>query len=341
MTVATTLRGWPGRLLLAAAGLGIIAYLVRQAGPDRVAQVLLQAGTFLPIIVALELVQITSDVVALRVLLGDAKSSVPRGAWIRSAAVAYAMMILLPAGRAAGEVARAALIAKHVGTPAAATASVQLSSVYLLAIGLASAAACSVVAISIGVRTPLVGLLAINTPAIGLGSALGVTAVLRDARFGGWVDWLRRRLPHASEPSKTGASERPRATWNGARTGRAALVSWLGRSAQLVQYGVILAAVGGTRTIRGAFVAHGIHLVGATLGDLLPNQLGVVDGTYRTFAPALGLGDAPARALSIAFVAHAAQLTMATACVIVAALTRPRSAREPGAPTSARADAHS
>ena len=106
-----------------------------------------------------------------------------------------------------------------------------------------------------------------------------------------------------------------------------------GRGAQLVQYGVLLSAVGGTASIGGAFIAHGIHLVGATLGDAVPNQLGVVDGTYRTFAPALGFSDAPARALSIAFLAHAAQLAVAGICVVVAALTRQDPERETTPPS--------
>jgi hypothetical protein len=92
--------------------------------------------------------------------------------------------------------------------------------------------------------------------------------------------------------------------------------------AQLVQYGVIVRAVGGVATVRGAFVSHGIRLVGNTLGDLLPSQIGVVDGAYRAFAATLGFADAPARALSIAFVARLGQLVCASACILVAALTR-------------------
>ena len=103
-----SLRGWPGRLLLAACGFGIIAYLVHGAGPARVAGVLIEAGPWLPVIVVLELCQAGSDVTALALLLGAARRKVTSATWIRSSSVAYAMMILLPAGRAAGEVTRAA-----------------------------------------------------------------------------------------------------------------------------------------------------------------------------------------------------------------------------------------
>jgi hypothetical protein len=103
---------------------------------------------------------------------------------------------------------------------------------------------------------------------------------------------------------------------------RGAVACSIARAGQLVQYGVVLSSVGGVGGVRGAFIAHGIHLVGATIGDVVPNQLGIADATYGTFAGALGLSNAPARALSIAFVAHIAQLTMAGICVLVAALTR-------------------
>ena len=307
------LRGWLGRLLLASVGLALVAYLVHGAGPDRVARVLLQAGPWLPAIFALEIVQILSDVVALRSLLPAERRDVPAALWLRSSAVAYGMMILLPAGRAAGEVARATLIAKHVGAPQATVASTQLQASYLIAIATASGAACVAVASSTGVRTVLVALLAANTTLMAF-AALALIGALSDARVWRWLENLRRRLTRDTPLGPGDASVHRPLGW------RAIIACCGGRAAQLAQYGVILAAIGGARTVSGALTAHGIHLVGASLGDLLPNQLGVVDGTYRAFAPVLGLGGSPARALSIAFVAHAVQLSLASLCVVVASV---------------------
>jgi hypothetical protein len=81
--------------------------------------------------------------------------------------------------------------------------------------------------------------------------------------------------------------------------------------------------------------------VGATIGDIIPNQLGVLDGAYRTFAADLGFGNDPARALSMAFVVHIAQLLCASACIVVAAVTRRSEPHGSAAPASVRADAHS
>jgi hypothetical protein len=328
------LRGWPGRILLAGSGFALIAYLVREAGPRRVAHVLIEAGPWFPVIAALELCQIASDFLALRLLLGSGAAKVPAATWVRSSAVAYAMMVLLPAGRAAGEVARAALIAKQVGTPVAANASLRLSVAYLSANAFASAAAFCVVASWIGPRAPLAALLGGNMLLMSL-SAGGLFAIARGAHIGRWLDRMGRRFGRGREPLELPPDAPREMPW------RACLACTGGRCAQLVQYGVILTAVGGAFSVRNAFVAHGIHLVGATLGDLLPNQLGVVDGAYRTFARALGLGGAPARALSIAFVAHTAQLTLAAICVPVAALTRKEEPPPEGAQSSIRAGVHS
>lgn len=319
--VTGLLRGPLGRLILATAGLGMLAYLLRGAGPERVARVLWEARWWMPAILVFEIVQILGDVMALRFILRRRAAEVPASTWIRSSAIAYAMMILLPAGRAAGEVGRATLIAEHVGTPAALNASALLQAVYVFAIGLASAAACAVVASSFGILAPLALLLAANA-ALMFAIAGGLLEIARNAPLGRWFQWARSRLAHprtAAPPPAPAAAAAPaafRLPW------RSALACVTARTAQLVQYGVLLSAVGGTVSVRGAFIAHGIHLVGATIGDAVPNQLGVVDGTYRAFAAALGFADAPARALSIAFVAHAVQMTVAGLCVIVAAVTR-------------------
>jgi lysylphosphatidylglycerol synthase-like protein len=313
-----------GRILLAVVGLALVVYLVHGAGPERVVRVIWQARAWLPAAVALELFQLCSDFFTLRMLLGDRKSDVPAATWVRSSAIAYAMMILVPAGRAAGEVTRATLVAKHVGAARAATASAQLQSAYVFAIALWSAIECVVVATRLGVRAPLALLLGANALLMMTLSA-GLLAILWDARVGHWLEGLRSRFIRSAQQPPLEPSVRRRLPW------QAAGLCSLSRTAQVVQYAVILQAVGGIPTVRSTLIAHGIHLVGTTLGDVLPNGLGVVDGAYRTFAANVGFGDSPARALSIAFVAHLSQLMVATASLVVLALSR-RSAPGGSAP---------
>ncbi|HEY8039887.1 MAG TPA: hypothetical protein VIF15_08850 [Polyangiaceae bacterium] len=321
---------------LAALGLALVVYLIRDAGPDRVAAVLWQAGAWLPLILALEAFQLGSDYVALRLILGERAARVPAATWVRSCAIAYAMMILVPAGRAAGEVTRATFLSRYIGgAPRAAAVGTQFQAAYLSANGILSAVGCAVVASRFGLRSPLALLLAGNVLAQAAISA-GLIGILWDARVGRWLDRMRRRFVRgAAESPPLDREARRHLPW------KAAVVSSVSRAAQVVQYGIVLHAVGGVATVRNAFVTHGIHLVGATLGDMMPNQLGVVDGMYRAFADDVGFGDAPARALSIAFVIRIAQLTLAGACVVVAAAMRHAASPGGASPASADADARS
>jgi hypothetical protein len=337
LAVVTRERGarLAGRLLLAGVGLAIVAYLVRESGPERVAHVLWEAGRWVPLVFLLELVQWSSDYVALRVILGDRGRDIPTGTWVRAMSVAYAMMSLLPAGRVAGEVARGTLFSRYIGAPRAATTGTQLQASYLFANAVLSLAAWIMVATRFGLYDYLALLLAGNVLFQSLVSG-GLLAVLRDARVGRWLDRLRRRFfRRTAESPPLDPAERKKIPFG------AMLACTAGRSAQVVQYAVILAAVGGVVTVPNAFITHGIHLVGASLGDLLPNQLGVTDGMYRTFANQLGLSSEPARALSIAFVVRIAQLSLSAVCVVAAAATRQGERRDGGAPASAGAGARS
>lgn len=321
------------RIALAIVGLSVVAYLVHEAGPSRVARVLMQAGRWLPLIVALEATQAFGDFVGLRLILRERWDQIPARTWIRSGSVAYAMMVLLPAGRAAGEVTRATLFSSHIGTPRAATASTLLQAAYLSANGVLSFAACMVVAATYGSRSVLALLLAGNVAVQGM-ICTGLIVTLRNQRLGQWLERTRRRIFPRARPSLPIEPEaRRRLPW---ATAGSCIVS---RSVQLTQYGIVLYAVGGVATVQNAFVAHGIHLVGATIGDFVPNQLGVIDSAYRAFAPDLGFADAPARALSIAFVVRISQLIFASICVLAAAVTRREAQRGGSAP--ARVDAHS
>jgi uncharacterized membrane protein YbhN (UPF0104 family) len=324
------------RLLLGVVGLFYVVHLIRAAGAQRVGNVLLQAGAWLPVVIALEIYQAASDFAALRAILGDDWRKVPPRTWLRSSVVAYAMMILVPAGRAAGEVTRAALLSGRLGAARAATTSTQLQAAYLSANGLLSLLELGFVATFFGARSTLALLLAGNVVFQAIISG-GLLAILWDARLGRGLDRLRRRFVRGAveAPPLDPAIRRKLPL-------KAFAICSLSRSMQLVQYGVVLHAVGGAVSAKGAIITHGIHLVGATLGDLVPNQLGVVDGIYRAFAGEMGFGAAPERALSIAFVVRAAQFTVAIACVLIAPLTRsPGGADLAAAPASAGADARS
>lgn len=278
-----------------AAGLVLTFVVVRSLGWDRVAEVVRGTGPWLPLVLALEVAIAATDFVAARILAGG---GIRARTWLRSSALAYATCAVLPAGRMAGEAARASVLKADAGLGRAAAACARVQTAALVGTAFIS----------------LVGALAAWSTSAILGGALFANAILCAALASAVLfairwRWLAKWLPQggAAIPS--------------AATAKASLACMLGRVVQACQYGVVLGAVGGTMTTRGALVVQGVHIVGATVGDAVPNQLGITDGAYRVFADALGLE--PARAVSIALAIRVAQLGLAAIAWFVALATRP------------------
>ncbi len=294
-------------------GLALGLYLVRGVGFARVAETLSEARAWVPVLVLLELAIVAADAFAAGTLLrgtagipSAAADHPPRGAaslfaWIRASALANACAQFLPAGRAAGEAARGATLAPYFGTPRVVAAFARLQACSLLGTATASL-----------VLAALVGLLATGSRALApllLGNALlcaavggGIFLVIRSARPG---TWLHRVLTRFVPSAKPGASPSRRAS------AQAVGLCTLGRVVQGIQYGVAVLAVGGMFSLTSAATSDGIHLVGASGGDLMPNQVGAMEAAYRYFAEPLGFGEAPARALSIAVLMHGVQVGVA------------------------------
>jgi hypothetical protein len=310
-------------MLLVIAGITAVVLLVRSAGAERVLQTLLQAGVWLPVIASLEAAFMSMDVVALRGLLGDKGRAVPLAAWVRTALLQYGVMQLLPAGRAGGEVARAAALAPYVGGVRAAAAATRLQAATMLGNTAISLPCWVAVALVAGPQAALAWAVLVNALITGLvGSALIVTA--RRSTLGFWLG--RRIRVLASHGPSFDEALRDQVPW-----GAAIVATSVGRAFQTVQYGVILVAVGGTLTVESALVAQGIHLVGAGLGDLVPNQVGITEGAYALFAPALGLEAHPARAIGIALVARICQFCLAASCLLISWLWKAAPPPEPAA----------
>jgi hypothetical protein len=89
----------------------------------------------------------------------------------------------------------------------------------------------------------------------------------------------------------------------------------------------LVVAVGGSLGVSGTLLAQSIHLVGAGLGDMVPNAAGITEGAYRAFGHLLGVG--PAAAISIALVHRLAQYLLAGTSLLVGALWKPGAAPEP------------
>ncbi|UJR81009.1 flippase-like domain-containing protein [Sandaracinus amylolyticus] len=305
-----------GRALLFVLGVTAVVLLVREAGPDRVLETLVQAGPWIPLIVLLECCFMGMDVVALRGLMGERGRRVPVAVWVRTAFLQYGVMQLLPAGRAGGEVARAAGLSPYVGGAArAAAAATRLQAATLLGNTIISIPCAIGVALAVDVpvaESPLFWAIIGN----GLITAVIGGAIVLASRKSSLGEWLGRRVPMlAAHGTSFDAALRQDTPWSPAIVATA-----IGRAFQTLQYGLILLAVGGSLTIVSALVSQGIHLVGAGMGDMVPNQVGITEGAYRLFAPALGLEHEAARAIGIALVARICQFSLAGTCLIVSAL---------------------
>lgn len=297
-----------GRWFLLAVGLGAAVWLVHSVGPASVWQSIVDAGPYLPVIFALDFLWVAIEGLALLVLLGKAARQIPVRAWIEALLVHYTTMVVLPVGRAGAEVARATLLSRHVGSSRAAAAGALMQSFTLLG-NAAMSGACLAFVIAATTRTELSALLFANVLAtMTLGS--GLYLVMRQAKIGGVLGRRFKKMAHwGPELDVHFVEGRPRHMLAG-------LLCFVGRSVQTLQYGVIFFAVAGTFTVASTFVAQGIHLVGAGVGDMVPNQVGVTEGAYRLFAGALGLAAQPEKAVAIALLARVSNLTVAGLCAI-------------------------
>jgi hypothetical protein len=236
-------------------------------------------------------------------------------------ALSYASAVLLPAGRAAGEAVRAATLAPSIGLGRATSACSRLQACVLVGNTALSFAAGGVVLASGASR--LLGLALLANGVLCGFLTIALLWIVRNERVAAWLKARFKRFaqPAPSAPLKNDA----------AAVTNAALFCCAGRGVEALQYVVVLHAVGAIATPARAVTAQGIRLVGATVGDFLPNQMGATEGAYRLFADALGLGATPARALSIALVVRIAQLALSGIAFLVAmaALRQPRSAEAP------------
>ena len=306
------------RPLLLVAGLAFVAYLVWRVGPAHVLAVLRDAGTWLPLVALLEMTFVATDIVGLRFLLGDRVRAVGKRTWVRSTVLAYASTILLPTGRAAGEATRAAILSDDVGVPFAVGVCARLQGAVLIANTVISIFIAAVLFSAPGAaRTALAVAILGNALACAVLGSL-VFAVLRGQRLARWIQGRFPRLAQRFAPAGEGESAAAKMPER-RRVAAAIACGVVGRLAQAAQFAVVMRAVGGAFTLSAALTAQGVQIVGSTVGDVFPAQLGAAEGSYYAFASILGLGADPARAISIRILILTAQLSLAVVCLLVAA----------------------
>lgn len=314
----STSRPWV-RAALLLLGVVVLTAVIVSTGVERVLEALREALPWVPVLIALDVLYATCEVLAHRSVLGPRASEIPIASFVRVSMVTYCTAALAPLGRAGGEVARAMGFAPFVGAGRATAAGANMQGSVLVANALISIPCAVAVARIVGATHALTWLITAN--ALGtlvLGSATWILSRSKlGARMGARFPKLKKLGTELDEGARATRFELIRAT----------LLATLSRVVQVGQYAVLLLAVGGAVSLSSVLVTMGIHLVGAGFGDMVPSQVGVHEATYRLFADVIGLAD-PARAVSIALLARLVSYLVAGLCLIgIPVLTRAEAKR--------------
>jgi len=298
------------RVLLAVGGLGLVAWLAHDKGVDALAAVLVPALAWLPLAAAFEVARIGMDAWSSRQTLGRRGAEVPLWALFLSHLVAFAVMGVAPAGRATAEAVKASLLSRWIGGPTAAALGTANQANVLISSGtftvLSTVAAYVVTGWSVLTILLIVHVLVMNL------SGLALRAAARWESFSGWIG---RRLPWVAAHTEAfvGASRET------ALIPVAPVASMMfGRLLQAGHFFVLVVAVGIDADALKALAVHGVYLVIAALGVLVPGQVGASEGGFELAAEALGTTET--RALSIALLSHAVQFGLSGVGFVVLAL---------------------
>lgn len=290
---------------LAVLGVGGTVWLVDHVGLDRLSVAIRGSVPWFLAVVALEGLRVVLDALATHLLYvgaahGDDEPNAPAGVLLRSQLAAYPVVLLFPAGRAAGEAVKATLLGPYVGLGRAAAAAIWSQSL-TLACGFAISLPClAVAAFRWGFTHPLTIAIGVQgLTAIGLSTVIALAA--RTPQVGQALHRVSSRLGVAAGVAQKSvlALGWPVAPFCAMFANRVLL------AAQLV---VLTVGLGLGNGWDGLLVL-GAHLVGAAAGDLIPGQLGATEGALALAADALAISVESAVAVALLF--HASQLAWA------------------------------
>jgi uncharacterized membrane protein YbhN (UPF0104 family) len=271
---------------------------------------LVAAGPYVPLLIALEAAWMGIDVFVVRALLGQRAREVPWPVYARSAISVYPVTILFPAGRASAEATRAALLAPYLGAPTTALAAIRVQGAGLLGTTLISLVALAVIAATLGFAHRLAAAVALSALLMAILGALLLFGTRRPRALA----LLRRFLPATAAALVTAEPT--------SRPFTAVTLSFLGRAVQAVLFAVALLATTGALSLRRGLVAQSIAVAGATVGDVVPQQAGVLEGAFTYFAGAIGLDARPDRALATVLLIRACQIALTAMALLVTLVLR-------------------
>jgi hypothetical protein len=305
-------RGVVVRVVLAVIGVVLLVSIVQHVGPRTIADLVTAALPWMPLALLLEGARIGCDAIASAVVLGPKARQL--GAWrlFLAHVAGHGVMNVMPGGRSASEIVKAGLFYETIGSSDAGALGTTNQANVLLASALFSLPCAAAAYVVSPDRTLTIAIL-IHAVVL-FGSGIGVRVIVESRVVERFV---RRRLP-----SRVETFERFQRASRGVPWVAPGPVTWMmaGRGAQTLQYAVLAHAVGLTVGPLVALAVQGTNLVAAAVGVLVPGQVGSSEGVFMMAADALGT--TPARATSVALLAHASGLTWTALGFVVLFLWR-------------------
>jgi hypothetical protein len=305
------LKTWSWRWLTWAVGLlGIVgcALLLRELGVTAVKRQLVALGPWMPALLIFEGVRVACELWGTWAVLGPARSRLSWLRLLRGQFLAQTLDVVMPAGRATAEAAKAAVFSRDIGMPDA----VAIGAVMQLAT-LFGSALWALLGFCASLRIALPHALVVGLLSYGTGMVALVLLVVAFARTPTTARTWCTRVPWAYAVLDRLAAlinERPRALL------MAAAAQTVARGCQAAQVAVLLAALSGAHSLWHIVLGESVYLVGAAAGDLVPAQLGTTDGAFVLAAASFGLH--PHSALTLTLAMHGVQVLTACAAGILA-----------------------
>lgn len=296
---------WVLHVALAVLGVGAVGLLVRHVGATRLLEAMRECAPVLPIVFGLEIVRTIIDAWRTQLVFSAGGATVSMRRLVPVQIASYPMGLLLPAGGAAGEAYKAAVLSGDVSTPLAAAAATTNQALQLFAAVIVSVP-CGLVAYSVwGLSGFTIAIIVQAVSALALG--LFIQLATRHPMVAALAARVSKKAGAFFDSHRAAARTMPFAPL------RSLGAAVLGRAVQLVQYGLLAVFAGASPWLTASVLALGVQLVAGAAGDLVPAQIGATDASFALAAEPLGL--LPARALSIAFAIHVVQIGWALVAI--------------------------
>jgi hypothetical protein len=299
--VINRLNAWArsplGRALAILTGVGCVALLIYKAGPTDVWNGITRAPGLFVLIFGIELFLAVIESWASIALYGPEKNKIPVREMFRISLFVFALIGVLPFGRAAGEAARAAMMSRYVGMPLATASAARMQSITLLGnafisipcgIGSWLLTGPSWVTLGIAIHFVVTG---------GIGAGL-----LLAGRHSGLGQRLKKYFRSGDEWGAALDAE----LQSYDRLWGPTAWTFLSRAIRLFQRAALLAAVGVSFGPLFTLTGESINLVAGMVGDIIPMRIGVNEAIYAVGAKAMSMSMSDA--IAMALLAHVAQL---------------------------------